>query len=820
MLIGAAVFCVSFAVLAYEVLLMRLLTIIQWHHFAYMIISVALLGFGAGGTAVTIFRRPLVDRFHVVFQSAAGLFAASLVGAFLLVQQVPLNPLEILWDRRQWGYLGVTYLLCFLPFFWAAGCMILALARFPDRIPRLYCCDLLGGAAGSLGIIGLLYLYQPLTCLGFLSIPGLIAAALVTLDSASPGRRLRAAGWLAVAVIVVLIWPANSAKLRLSEYKGLAGALRVPGAKIVAERSGPLGWLAVVASPQVPFRYVPGMSLTCDRDEPPPQLAIFTDGDALSPITRYDPAKPRDLSYLDCTPSALPYHLLEHPRVLVIGAGGGGDVLLGRYQGASAVDAVELDPNMIRLVREDFAGFAGHLFDREPVRVFSAEGRAFVTQSAKRYDLIQLSLLDSFATAATGSLGLGENYLYTVEAFQQYLRCLETGGYLAVTRWLMVPPRDSLKLFGTALIALENSGAKHPARHLALIRGWRTSTLLMKRSELTPSDVTSIRGFCETRGFDTDYLPGIQAEQTNRFNLLEHSYFYEGAMALTGSARQDYVRRYKFAIDPATDDRPYFFQFLKWKSLSELISLKERGGLPLLEWSYPVLIFTLAQALVASAVFILGPLAMVRPWRRSGQYCGRLFGYFGALGLAFLFVEMAFIQRFVLFLGHPLLAVAVVLTAFLLFAGLGSRYSDILVDLVHEVRPAYGRKQAIAVACGGIAILAGAHLALVSPILEACLGMSISVKMVIALLLIAPLAFCMGMPFPLGLTEAGEAAPNLLPWAWGINGCASVLSSILATILAMHFGFRMVVGVAMLLYLVAPGMVWKGWSPVTSFEEK
>jgi spermidine synthase len=819
MLPGLAIFCVSFAVLAYEVLLMRLLTIIQWHHFAYMIISVALLGLGAGGTAVTVWRRPLVDRFHLVFQISAALLAVSMAAAFLLAQQVPLNPLEILWDRRQWGYLGATYLILFLPFFWAASCTVLTFARFPERIPSLYRFDLLGAAVGSLGIIGLLSLCDPLTCLKILGIPAMIAAALISLDGTSRGGRLRAAAWLAAAVILPLAWPVEVMKLRLSEYKGLSAALQVPGAEVVAERSGPLGWLTVVASPQVPFRYVPGLSLTCGNGEPPPQLAVFTDGDGLSPITHYDPAKPQGLSYLDCTTSALPYHLLRQPRVLVIGAGGGADVLLGLHQGAATIDAVELDPNMIGLVERDFADFAGRLFDRDPVRIHRAEGRAFVTQTPKRYDLIQVSLLDSFATAAAGSLGLSENYLYTVEAFQQYLRCIEDGGYLAITRWVKVPPRDSLKLFATALEALERSGVDQPERHLALIRSWKTTTLLVKRSALTLDDVTTIRGFCEARAFDTDYFAGIRAEQTNRFNLLERSYFYEGATALATTSRHEFLRRYKFAIDPATDDHPFFFQFFKWESLGELLSMEGRGGLPLLEWSYPILILTLGQALTASVVLILVPLGLRRSLRRSRQHHGRLIGFFGALGLAFLFVEMAFIQRFILFLGHPLYAVAVVLTGFLLFAGLGSRCSEILVDRLHTLNRAYGRRQGILLACGGIVFLGVTYVVILPRILEPCLGLPVLIKIVITLFLIAPLAFCMGMPFPLGLAQAGEAAPDLLPWAWGINGCASVLSSILATILAMHYGFRMVVVAAVLLYVVAAGLGWRSWSKVASIQE-
>jgi SAM-dependent methyltransferase len=891
MLVGLAIFWVSFAVLGYEVLLMRLLTITQWHHFAYMIISVALLGFGASGTLVTLWQRWLVARYHCVFQVGAGLFAVGLVASFLLAQRVPLNPLEILWDRKQWGYLLATYLLLFFPFFCAATCIALSFVRFKDRIHRLYLFDLLGAGSGALGIMILLYLFPPLTCLQILSAPGLIAAALISLDHSGwsakpdhpvpgrkplvPGRsgkpfvlryrsmnaqtrspfdtsgrtvssesgrtespepggiasqepggtasrkaaatwrqkafraRAVALGWLAAAVLLPLAWPHALMSLQVSEYKGLSMALRVPGARIVEQRFSPLGWLTVVESSKTPFRYVPGMSLTCTA-EPPQQLAVFTDGDSLSPITRFDGTIDSRLNYLDCVTSALPYHLLNRPKVLVLGPGGGSDVLSARYHGAEAIDAVELDANMVRLVRRDFADFAGQIYDQAPVRTYVGEARSFVTNTSTRYDLIQVSLLDSFATAATGSLGLSESYLYTVEAFQEYLRHLNPGGMLAITRWLKVPPRDSLKLFATALAAMKNLGTTQSEHNLVLIRGWRTTTLLVKNGALSASEAAVIRQFCEIRSFDVDYYPGIRPEDANRFNLLERPYAYEGALALLGEQRDAYLQRYKFALDPATDDRPYFFHFFKWATLPEFLAMRERGGLPLIEWGYPILVLTLVQALVVSIVLILLPLALSKEFRRTGRHRARMAIYFSALGFGFLFLEMAFIQKLILFLGHPLFAVAVVLSGFLLFAGLGSSFSEALAARLRTIRPRWGRAEAITVAACAVVVFTIGYLLALPPLLRTCMGLPEVLKVATALLLIAPLAFFMGMPFPLGLSAVSETAPAFVPWAWGVNGCTSVLSSILATIIAIHLGFSAVMGMAAILYGLAAVVLVKG----------
>ncbi len=602
-----AVMLLSAAAMGYEVLLTRLFSIIQWHHFAYMMISVALLGYGAAGTFVALCQRSLLPRFDAAFAAAAVLFGVTAVAGYALAQRVAFNPLEILWDPEQTLHLVVIYGLLFLPFFLAASCICLTFTRFAGEPHRIYSFDILGAGAGSLGILLALFVLTPTDTLKLLGAIGIAAAALALMRGTRRARLL-ALALLGAAIAFPLVFPADWIALRPSEYKELSQTLSIDGARIVAERSSPLGLVTAVENVRVPLRHAPGMSLNATM-EPPPQLAVFTDGDGLTALTRYD-GRREPLAYLDQLTSALPYHLLGRPRVLVLGAGAGADVLQAIYHDARTIDAVELNPQVVDLVQRRFADFSGTLYTAPGVRMHIGEARGFVAAHHDRYDLIQVALLDAFGASSAGLYALSESYLYTIEALEDYLRHLEPGGILAITRWVNLPPRDILKLFATAVAALERSGAE-PARQLALIRGWKTATLLIRNGPFTPADVAAVREFSRVRSFDVVYFPGILRAETNRYNVLEQSDFHDGALALLGGDRHAFIDRYKFDIAPATDDRPYFFHFFRWRTLPELYALKGRGGLPLLEWGYPVLIATLVQALAASVALIVLPLRFI-----------------------------------------------------------------------------------------------------------------------------------------------------------------------------------------------------------------
>ena len=471
--------------------------------------------------------------------------------------------------------------------------------------------------------------------------------------------------------------------------------------------------------------------------------------------------------------------------------------MLALYNGAAQIDAVELNPQMTRLVKTTYADFAGHLYDDDRISVHAREARGFVAQSKDQYDLIHIGLLDSFAASGSGVQALNESYLYTAEAIEEYLQHTAPGGILAITRWLKLPPRDSLKLVATVIEALQASGVADPGQQIVLIRSWNTATLLAKNEPFSKADIKAIREFARSHSFDTSWYPSMPASDANRFNLLGRAWLYDGISALLGDEAEDFEKRYKFYISPATDDRPYFFHFLKWSALPEFMGLLRRGGAGLIEWGYLILIATLVQAAVAGALLILLPLSRIkRSWPRDTG--SRMGGYFFLLGLAFLFVEIAFIQKFILFLSHPLYSVAVVLSAFLIFAGFGSICSKQITERVKQ----YERSPvAIVVAC--IVAITLIYLLLLPALFQQLIGLADGIKVSLSFLLIAPLAFCMGMPFPIGLNRLADSAPDFIPWAWGINGFASVISASMATLLAIEFGFTVVLLLALGLYAAA-----------------
>ena len=779
---------ISAATLAYEILLMRLFSIIQWHHFAYMMISLALLGYGASGTFVFLFRRWLERRFLTAYLVNAVLFGISAMACFRLAQAVPFNALEVLWDPLQPLWLGLVFLLLFIPFFCAANCICLAFSHYPGRLHRIYCYDLSGAGIGAAAIIGLLFIVSPSTALQAVAALGLLAAAVAWWEA---GVRPRWPTLLFILAAVVLLLPVAGFSLNVSEFKGLSQSLRVLNAKQIDQRSSPLGLLTTVESPSIPFRHIPGLSLNTPG-QIPEQLGLFTDADSLSVLTRFD-GELEELEYLDYQSSALPYHLLPKPGVLVLGAGGGAQVLQALYHRANHVDAVELNPQVVELVNRKFGSFTGALYGLRGVTVHQKEARGFVVASRNRYDLIQVALLDSFSASSAGLYALSENYLYTVEAFSEYLQHLQAGGILSITRWMKTPPRDGLKILATAIETLKQAGVAEPGRQMAMIRSWNTSTLLVKNGPFSDDDIHKLKTFCSKRWFDLAFYPGMKASEANRYNQLQRPWYFEAASKLLGKAPAAFMDAYKFNIRPATDDRPYFSHFLKWQTLPELLALRNRGGSSMLEWGYLILVATLVTALFASLLLVLLPLWVKRrSSSRAGGLHWRIIMYFSAIGTAFMFVEIAFIQKFILFLHHPLYAVSVVLCAFLVFAGLGSLMSGRWHEHVSLLK-----------ITSGIGLICVLYILLLPWLFNALVQLPGELKILASALLIAPLAFLMGMPFPLGLDSVSNKRPSWIPWAWGINGCASVVSAILATLLAIHLGFRFVVFMAVVLYLLA-----------------
>ncbi len=781
-----AIGLISAGAIGYEVLLMRLFSIVQWHHFAFMIISIALLGYGASGTFLVFARGWLTAHYLAAWRVSAALFGLTAYAGFALAQRLRFNPLEITWEPSQLLLLSATYALLMTPFFFAATCIGMALSRPDARIGGVYAADLVGAGLGAVGAVLLMVLMPAEAGLIAVLAFGFLAAAIASLDRRSPI-------WIAAAALCLLA-PQRWIEPQVSQYKGLYAALLAPGASIVAERHSPIGRIIVVDSPRVPFRTAPGLSLVSPHT-PGLQLGVFIDGEGPQPITRFS----GDLSavaYLDYTTEAAPYHAQRPARVLVLGAGAGSPVLLARYHRAAHIDAVEPNLFLAELMRTRFADYAGHLYDRAPVTLHAEDIRGHIANSAGGYDLIHVPLAASRGGSIMG--GISETYTYTTDALTAYLGRLAPGGILALTREAKNPPRDSLKLIGAAIDALRARGVADPAAHLVLVHSWQTFTLMVKNEPFGAEEIARLRRFMASRSFDAGYYPGMRREEANQYNVLDAPYYYDGATALLSSGRARFVADYKFDLRPATDRRPFFDSFFRWRSLPEQISMHASAGYPMTERGYLVLLATLAQAGVLALALIIAPLFLLRAQAPAAERW-RTLAYFLALGLAFLFVEIVFIQWFTLFLGHPIYAVSVVLAAFLIFAGLGAAASGAAARMVAR-RSAL--KPVVAIVAG-IAVLAFVYVAALPALFSALTPLAAPAKALAATLIIAPLAFLMGMPFPLGLSRVAQTAPALVPWAWGVNGCASVLSPILASVFSIHWGFDVVIVLAVALYALA-----------------
>ncbi|MDR0184311.1 spermidine synthase [Lysobacter arvi] len=800
-----AIALVSAAALAWQLLLMRWLAIAHWHPFAVMIISLALLGHGASGTWLSVWlrgdRQPRLARdFDAAFATCALLFAISAAATLVLARVIPFNGLELVWNPRQLLWLALLYLTLSVPFFFAAACFGLAFARHGARIPALYGADLIGAAIGALAALAA-STFPVQRGLLIAAMCGPIAALLVT--RRAPLRATSAV----VAVALALLWPTPLLAPRANEFKGMSKVLLLPDARIIGESADPYGTFTVVESARVPLRFAPGLSLS-HTGELPTQLAIYTDGDAMSPIVRDDGHG--DGQWLDAMTSALPYRMRAPDRVLVLGAGGGMHVLQALTLGARRVDAVEPSAQRMRWARDRFGAYAGHLLDDRRVDNVVAEPRAFVRASGTRYDLIVLASGDSFASGSAGVQSASEQYASTVEALREYLRRLSPQGMLAVTQWSKQPPRDELKLLATAVQALREEGVRDPARHVAAIRNWDASTWLFARTAFDPRALSALTHFARRRGFDIVHAPGMRADGPERFHHVDPPTIYEGVQALLASDARDYIRAYRFDIEPARDDRPYFAHFFRWQSLPELWRLRTQGSAVLLDSGYLVLVATLVQAVVLALVLVLLPLRALARDTEAPASRLRIAAYFVALGLAFLMIEIALLSRLTLLLGHPWIAANVGLATMLLCAGLGSLHAQRWVTSSNADDAALGRRIAWSVRAIvlGLAwqfvVLAAAH-AIAAP-------WPLAWRALLAFVGIAPLAFAMGMPFPLGLARLSRSAPTFVPWAWGLNGCASVVAAILALLLAIGIGLRATLVIALALYVFA-AWVWRSSAP-------
>ncbi|MFQ6000903.1 MAG: hypothetical protein ACE5LG_04460 [Anaerolineae bacterium] len=772
-----AIFFVSAATLTFEIALTRIFSVAQGYHFAFMAVSLALLGFGASGTALAVFPKLLRRNLPSSLFIYSLLFSLSLPTCYLISNYIPFDSYQITWDRRQILYLAIYYLSLALPFFLAGLTIGAPLALLVGQESRIYFFNLAGSGLGCIVALVSLSLWGGEGTVVLASLGGALAA----LTQGRSQKRVAFSLLLLGVELLILLRPPDYFTIKMSPYKPLSNALRYKGAELLLRRWNAFSRVDVVESPGV--HAAPGLSPSYFGPLPT-QLGITTDGDNLRPLTSAAPNT--DLSFLDYLPVSLPYQLLTEPRVLILEPGGGLDLLVALRKGAQKVVAVEANPLVTYVVRDLYGGVAGGIFQDQRVTVVNEIGRSYLQRTEAKFDLIQLSLSDSFRPVTSGAYSLQENYTYTKQAFTEYWEHLSPQGILMVHRWLQMPPSEGLRALALATAALERARVE-PGRHIAALRSFSTMLLLVKRSQFTPQEIEKIREFASERQLDLVYYPGMPIEEANKIYLLEKPEYYLACQdLLRAQDKAEFYRAYPFDVSPPSDDWPFFFHFFTWKQIPAILKSLGKIWQPFGGSGYLVLWVLLILALLASLVLIILPLSFLKGIGDRGVK-GRVFLYFFLLGIGYLFVEIPLIQRFILFLGHPVYALGAVLFALLTFSGLGSLSSP---------RLPLGR---------GVLLL-GATIFLYPFLLpflfRSLLGLGLGLRLLSSILILAPLGFLMGLPFPKGIAVTSRLAPGFIPWAWGINGCASVLSSILASMGALTFGFSWVLAGAGGAYLV------------------
>jgi hypothetical protein len=725
------------------------------------------------------------------------LFSATCVGAYAVVNHVPFDPFRISWDRLQLVYLFADYLLLSLPFFFCGLCVSGVLTHFANEAGKIYFFDLAGAGAGSVLI---LFVFVPFGGKGAILIP----AGLGALGALVLGVRRPASRWAVVVSLLLLgslatlAWIRPSVlDVRMSPFKSLEAALRYPGGKVLDTYWNAYSRVDVVDSPLV--RFAPGLSLVYQQSIPS-QIGLTIDGDHLTAITRYDPHDP-PVAFLSHMPDALAYHVMKVDRALVIDPGGGLGVLMGQVLGARKVDVVFGNSLVFEALSERYESFAGGILRDPRVNAVVMGSRSFIRQTANTYDVIQYSPLTSLGASSTGIHGLYENYMFTVEAITDLFGHLRPGGVFSITQYLLPPPRQEIRLVHLVLEALGRMGISEPERHIAAIRSWGTFTLLLKRTPLSDSEIQAIKSFSRRNRFDTVHFPGMTQREANRFNRFPRPIYFEMVQNLLADARREQmVREYLFDLRPVTDDRPFFFNFFRFKKTIHLYKSMRNKWQPFLEGGYLVPV-VLIESIIASILLIILPLVFGRRSSSSARQGSRFsnLAYFALLGWGYMFVEIVLIQKLILVLDHPVYAMTTVISALLVSSGLGSLVSQRMRE------PRLRITLVVIVPLVGCLVLG--YLWLIPVAIERLLGLGLVCRELMTVTLLFPLGFFMGMPFPLGIRLLKQIDPDTIPWAWCANSCFSVMGAVLSVVLALGIGFSWVLFMAGAVYLAAAAVV-------------
>ncbi len=785
------IFLISFAVLVTELLLTRIFSVTLYYHLSFMVVSLAMLGFGGAGLVTNLWpqRFPankLLPQLTVLALSFALTTVAAVAVALSL--SVSLNP-----SKGNLLRLAVIYSLCAVPFFLGGLIVALLMAHRVEQINRLYFFDLLGAALGCLAFIPLTnYLGAP-TAVLVGSLLGAVAAVFFSWRQSPMLSR--------VAIFTCLILAAGAianTKWDLLEVRAAKGRQQLP---TIAKEWNSFSRVEVNVLGQPPDMWAPrpprhaGFSTKLDPTYKNPELYLRYDADAATSIIRFDGDFSK-LWFLGWDVTAAPYQMRRFQNVLILGPGGGRDVLTALSLGSGPVTGIEINPLTIQLMNGKFHSFTNGLYDNYPgVRVIHDEGRSFLRNPTAQYDLIQATLVDTWAASSAGAYALTENNLYTVEAFDEYLKRLTPDGIISFSRWYPEPPVEPLRVVTLAIEALRQRQISDPASHIFVVTTNPTNrrklaTILIRQSPFTADELSRLRTWADNMDFIVSYSPddvGRGVSQNDFHQLLSPGY-------------RQFVNDYPYDISAVYDDRPFFFDrvpLVRWLSYRLGVGNSRVGA-----GNLTLGVQTLLLSLIISAVFtfvllflpfVVGRLRAKNESIEKASWGRRLTWaiYFAGLGLGFITVEIVMIQRLNLFLGYPVYSLSVVLFTLLIFGSLGS------------LAASRWKKTVLPLAIGILCCMLVAYSFLLEPVLNSFLGSSATWRILIAGGLLAPLGFLMGTPFPTGLRIAAAETKSLVSWAWAVNGGASVFGSTLSMVISMTYGFVISSLVGLVAYAIA-----------------
>jgi hypothetical protein len=771
----AGLFLVTLATLMYELLLTRIFSVTMWYHFAFVAISVAMFGMTVGALLVY-----LLPSFFTAEQAKAHLawsgllFGISMPLSFLTHLSIPFNPQKSVVGLYS---VALTYVVIAVPFVFSGICVCLALTRFPDRINRLYAADLAGAAVGCVLLIATLIVTDGPTAV-------LMVAALVTLgafffavDGASARlRRLALVLTIGLGTLAAghtILVHRQAPVLRLVWVKGQMEDVE----DTLYERWNSFSRIRVLTGdPRLKKPTGWGLSSTYTSERPMQQLGMNLDATAGTVLTGFR-GDLQEIEHLKYDVVNIAHYLRPQSRVLVVGTGGGRDILSALAFDQPFVLGVEINQNVISAVNDRFGDFTGHL-DRHPrVAFVNDEARSYAARNTDPFDIIQVALIDTWAATSAGAFVLSENSLYTVEAWEIFLKRLTPRGVLTFSRWYFRDrPGEVYRLTALASSALSRMGVEDPRRHLLIVRHLRkdtagkdepegVGTILVTRDPLTDADVMLMEDVARRMDFDLVLSPRFAIDEI--FSQLA-----------SGKDLQAFTAAFPINIAPPTDDAPFFFNMLRLRSILQK-DLWEQGQMGINMKAVVILGILLATVVVLTSLCVVVPLVLTT---RPGTLRGSLpfFAFFAAIGFGFMLVEISQMQRLIIFLGHPTYGLSVVLFALLLSSGIGAWFTERA-----PMSGSVGRGRARLIALLLVLAVFGASTPHLVQVFQ---GSGTVVRIALAVATLFPLGLFMGMAFPLGMAAVAARRPELAPWLWGINGATSVCSSVVAVAIALSFG--------------------------------